>query len=379
MEKVKERKSGIELLKIIAIFLIIISHTTQTLYQKPEYINEITKPLINLSVASLDIKHIILQIVSYFGSIGNTIFFICSAWFLCNKEESNKSKLIKMFLDVLIISILYLVAFLLSSEKLTLGLIAKSFLPNAYSNNWYISCYILFCLIYPMINKYIKSINQKEHAKLNIVFCSIYFIISFVIPGAYFSNNIIVFIVLFVLISYLNKYCIEYCNDTKANIIVAVIGALGLILIQVFSNYISLMIPSLSEKILLRWRSGNNPFLIIMVIGLFNIFNNLSINSRLINNISGCSMYIYLIHENILFRSLTRVRIEKALFDIYGFNHIFEIIFLFSLLLFAVSLVISIVYKNTISKVTSKASQKLSTTIENAIEKASVFVIEKIK
>ena len=363
----------------MAIFLIIISHITQTLYQKPEYINEITEPLINLSIASSDIRYIVLQIVSYFGSIGNTIFFICSSWFLCNKEESNKSKLAKMFLDVFIISILYLVVFLFSSEKLTMGLIAKSFLPNAFSNNWYISCYILFCFIYPVINKCLKSIDQKEHAKLNIIFCFIYFIVSFIIPGAYFSNNIIPFIVLFVLISYLNKYCIQYCNNTKANIIVAAIGTLGFILLQVFSNYISLLIPSLSEKILLRWRSGNNPFLIIMVIGIFNIFNNLSINSRLINKISSCSMYIYLIHENILFRSLTRVRIEKELFDLYGFNHIFEIILFLSLILFVVSLIVSIIYKNTISKVTSKVSQILSITIENAIEKASTFVIEIIK
>jgi len=152
MSDIKQRKSGIELLKIIAIFLIIISHTTQTLYSQPDYIKEITKPLINISIASTNIKYLLLQLVSYYGSIGNTIFFICSAWFLCNAKDFSKEKIARIFIDVFTISIIYLAIYLFTREELTIGLVVKSFLPNAYGNNWYLSCYMLFCLIYPSIN-----------------------------------------------------------------------------------------------------------------------------------------------------------------------------------------------------------------------------------
>lgn len=379
MDRTINRKSGIELLKIIAILLIISSHTLQSLYQKPVYIKEIINPFINLLIPSFNIKLISLQIISYFGSIGNAIFFMCSAWFLCDKDESDKSKIIKFILDVFVISILYLFFFFLSSEQLTLRLIVRSLFPNTYSNYPYISCYILFLIIYPWINKFIKNINQKEHARINLVLCFIYFVISFFIPGAYFSNDIIIFIVFFILISYLKKYNYEFCNNIKKNILVVLSGILGLILLQVLSNCVCLFIPSLSEELLLRWKSGSNPFPFIMAFGLFNIFRNFTFRNHLINYISSCSMYIYLIHENLLFKSFTRIRIESILFNTYGLNNIFGIIFGFSLALYLVSLFVSLIYKSTLSRLTLAISQKLSLKIERVIEKNTNIIIEKIK
>lgn len=71
------RESGIELLKIIAIFLIVISHVTQTLYT----INPVfpSNYVLELKYASKNIQHLILTWFSIFGSQGNLVFFC----FLC--------------------------------------------------------------------------------------------------------------------------------------------------------------------------------------------------------------------------------------------------------------------------------------------------------
>ena len=59
----RTRESGVEILKIIAIFLICISHAVQT-----------AGDFIDYATPSLDIQMLALQVLSYTGMIGNTIF-----------------------------------------------------------------------------------------------------------------------------------------------------------------------------------------------------------------------------------------------------------------------------------------------------------------
>lgn len=74
MTEKHERLSGIELLKIISIGLIVISHVTQTLGQVNESINY-QDYVILLGNASEDIQVIILNIFREVGFLGNNIFF----------------------------------------------------------------------------------------------------------------------------------------------------------------------------------------------------------------------------------------------------------------------------------------------------------------
>ena len=76
----KERKSGVELLKLFAILLIIISHITQTLQEANPYIS-ISGYIWDFSFASMNIQGMALQFMRSFGVFGNLVFFICSAWF----------------------------------------------------------------------------------------------------------------------------------------------------------------------------------------------------------------------------------------------------------------------------------------------------------
>lgn len=83
----KERQSGFELLKIVAMLLIVINHVTQSL----EYLGT-TDSLLFLGHATMDIQILTLNLLRQFGGIGNDIFFICSAWFLIGKKEKRLRK-----------------------------------------------------------------------------------------------------------------------------------------------------------------------------------------------------------------------------------------------------------------------------------------------
>ncbi len=94
-----QRKSGIELLKLLAMFLIVISHTVQTLRNPSSYVS-FSDYVLPLGSATSDLQELLLNMFCYFGSLGNTIFFVCSAWFLLDRKQNNKKKLLQMAADV---------------------------------------------------------------------------------------------------------------------------------------------------------------------------------------------------------------------------------------------------------------------------------------
>ena len=171
------RQSGLELLKIFGILLIVLSHAVQTLateYSNFNYFIDITTP-------STDLTRLVLTLLRQCGIFGNSIFFICSAWFLLDSSKTNFQKLLRMILDVWVISVLWLITSLLTPGiSLTTELIIKSFTPIINSNNWYVTTYIIFCLIYPILNLIINRCNQKLHFWISVILFSLFIVLPFI-------------------------------------------------------------------------------------------------------------------------------------------------------------------------------------------------------
>lgn len=72
------RQTSFELLKIIAIFLIVVGHVTQTLGEE-NFDVSFRDYVIPLGNATTDIQVLILMLMRQAGILGNTIFFTCSA------------------------------------------------------------------------------------------------------------------------------------------------------------------------------------------------------------------------------------------------------------------------------------------------------------
>lgn len=102
-EKIKKRNSNIELLKIIAMLLITISHVIPYNYPNPgnEYIN--------IGNASMNFTNIALQFIRYLGQIGNVIFVICSSYFLLEKKKTKYKKVMQIIIDNVFISVICLI------------------------------------------------------------------------------------------------------------------------------------------------------------------------------------------------------------------------------------------------------------------------------
>ncbi len=162
MSERKQRNSSIELMKIIALFFVVLCHSLP-LY-KIEGIQELTGYL-DLSRSTISLQQLLLIVFSHLGQVGNALFIVPSAYFLLDNDEVKKEKVIQYILDTFIASIVYLVIILLSHGMISIKLLISSIFPITFNFYWFITCYILLYLIHPWLNTTIEDKKDKINHK----------------------------------------------------------------------------------------------------------------------------------------------------------------------------------------------------------------------
>lgn len=352
------RRSGIEALKIIACVLVVFSHVVQTLSSENTYISY-NSYVLDLTIATSDIQYIIAQIIRSFGSWGNTLFFVCSAWFLIDSDRYSKKKWLFLLIEIWSVScIIAIITYIVRQGDVSLKLMLKSFFPTTFSANWYMTCYLLFYPIHPLLNKIVDNINKEKHLRLCIALFVLYYIINFITSGHFFVNNLILWFSLYFIVAYIKKYAVELQRNKKNNIIIFFLSFSLFILSYVFLDIIGLKISYMRDKALLP-ATFSNPFILICSIALFNLANNSQFRSKSINFISGLSMLIYIIHENMLLRIYFRPLLWNYAYEKYGYDHLLLIILVMTISIFVSSALCAMVYNWTVGKLVKKFSDKL--------------------
>lgn len=368
------RDSSIELLKILAVFIIVISHVVQTLTSKDNSISY-SDYVIDISVATTSINYFILTLFRYFGVLGNSIFFICSAWFLLRSSKFNKIKWFSMLFEVWIVSLIILVlTTFITHGNISMSLVIKSLFPITFSNNWYITCYLLFYPIHPLLNSIIDKLDKKNLLQSSIVLSVLYFGVAFVKIDSFECNNLVRWVALYFVMAYLQKYSQDFMNDTKQNVILLLVGFAGFIGIALFANVAGLKFLFLSNKVL-HWNTNSHPFIIAIAIALFNLIRKWTYKSVVINYISSLSLLIYIIHENIVLRTYVRPEMWKYIYLSYGYSHILFWVVILSFIVFAFGVIASIVYDKTLRTLIGKTGNKIYVIVRNICLKLEKHLI----
>lgn len=370
-----QRKSGIELLKIFGIILVVISHVIQTLHSSNSYISS-TDYIVNLSVATTNVQHLILALLRYSGMLGNTIFFVCSAWFLLDSNKVNKKKLLQMLMDVWVISVSILIAvFIIRRGNISFKLLVEQLFPTTYENNWYITCYMLFYAVHPLLNSLLHDMPQKTLLKTTLVLIHLYVFINFVLPGQFFSSSIVLWITIYFAIAYIKFYLADLSNNTKLNLIMLGIGFAGNIGIVLLTNFLGLRIAPMRTWIL-RWNLNCSPFLILIAISLLNIARNVHFKNKAVNYISGLSLLIYVIHENELLRTYYRPMMWSYIYNRFGYDYILLWTLIMVLLVFSFGLIMGILYKCTIQKIVTRLRDRLYPVLQRLYRKIETRIFK---
>ena len=374
----KERESGIELYKVIAIFLIVLSHVIQTLTE-PNYVLGIGEgTFINIATATTDLNVLLLALFRICGALGNNMFFICSAWFLVNSKKMSLKKVIHMILDVWIINMIVFGGLHAIGIQFQVSDTVRTFFPTTFANNWYITCYLLFYLIYPFLNRMLEQLNISEHFALTSFLFMIYFIIP-VLPleeiNLFFANELVIFLATYVIVSFIKIYKNEWTENLKLNKGILFVSIVSYVVLILSVDYLGLRTNYFLNR-LVRWNMNNSLFMFLIAFSSFNMMKKKKFINRTINYFSSLSLLVYIFHENLAFRRYFRPVIEFSILRRFGIEHAFICAVFMAVSLAILSFIISAVYKIFFTKIVSKLSSIISRNIQTLWKKYERLVIE---
>ena len=187
------RNSSIELLRIIAMFMILMHH----------FIVHNGYDVLKLPLGP---ERIFFQLVMQGGGkVGVVIFFSISAWFFLDREQTIKSNLRRVWImeRELLFWSFTLGFFYLAFDRTDSGvkLTIRSLAPLSTSVWWYDTSYAIFLALLPFLSKGLKALVREYHLALSTTVLVIWGLTSFVPGMVEISDGFLGFVYLFILIS----------------------------------------------------------------------------------------------------------------------------------------------------------------------------------
>lgn len=285
---INQRNSSMELLRIIAMIMIVLHHLT-------------VHGWFYFDAVSMWIPEIWLNTIAIWWTIWNNIFVFISWYFLIKSNLNWKkyiSKLLKLLLQVIFYSIMsYIICIWIITwfSNMTFQDIIDLIIPfNEYR---FFDAYILLYLLVPFLNKGLLQLTPKRYRTLIVVLVLMNIIM---LNFLYFEwSNLFWFITMYVISSYIRLYWLR-------------IPIKSCFIYSIFSCFIAVSIVLLNRlsmtgydgSITLYQYKNYNVFLVIASFLLFLAFTKVKVkNNKKINMLASATFGVYLIHENHLVAS----------------------------------------------------------------------------
>lgn len=331
-------------MKIIAMIIIVLSHSM------PDGDSTMPASHIDIDYATTNIQIIVAQIFKAFGHTGNILFLLASCWFMIDSKRTNVKKIAQIFGDSFFISVCWLIVFLMLGYDLGLKEIFKQFFPVTFNHCWFVTCFLIFYAIHPLLAYAVENMEKKQLLTFNIVYFIMYNCIGFIMHNTYFYySDLIGFFGLYFLVAYIKKYMSETIRDIRINIFLIVGGIVLELLLLVVTGIGSTKISFLDGQ-MMRWDTFMNPCLLLIGIGLFNIALNKEFYCNIINYISSLSLLIYMIHANFLVRQYGRFDLFAWIKANYGYGRLVLWMLMFACVNFFGSILIATIYDKSLRK-----------------------------
>lgn len=278
-----KRNSSIELLRIIAMSMILMHHF-------------IVHNGYDVMKLPLGPERIFFQLVMQGGGkIGVVIFFSISSWYFLDNEQTVKTCLRRIWFmerEVLFYSIFLALFYLLFDRSdLSMGLFIKSFAPLNFGVWWYATAYSIFLALLPFLYLGLKALGRSHHLELAIIVLAIWGVTSF-FPGMQsLPDSVFGFIYIFILISAYKWYLKPL---KKKDIWLIICVGLGFFLLYT-GVAIAASIFGHDTGIFI---TGSWKLPVFMIgFGMFLLFNRVTFYSDVVNRIAKSAFAVYLLTD----------------------------------------------------------------------------------
>ena len=362
----RERDSSLELYRIVGMFAIVVSHVVLSLLPNQVsfgggYLTGLLEGksyCLDFRIASADPAMWALVLLKMLGQWGNAVFTICAAWFLCRGRQAKLGKVVKMVLEVLAISLVMLALMVALGVHPSAKDVLKSFFPNIFANNWFITCYLMLYAIHPAINLALEKAGKRGHAAAMVVLCLLYMILPLAKADLLWWNRFFVMVTTYVLVAYCRYYLADALRGFKAGWGAFIVGTFATAASVALLELAGLHVGALADK-MLHFAHDGNPFVFLSAFGLFNIMRARPFVNARLNRVAGLMLLVYLIHENLIFKRYMRPCAWALIHDNLGYDLLFVWLGLFALGLFVVALLCAWIYTKTLGKAVNPVAQRI--------------------
>ena len=175
MMKTKTRESGIELLRIIAMLMVMFVHTDFLAMGAPssaDIINNVADASVRVWIQALTMCCV-------------DIFVLISGWFSINPKIKSVSAF--LFQCLFFYIGLYIVLMLLGQTNLSVK--GLKICIVATKLNWFIKSYLFLYILAPVLNTYVQQIDRKTQRNVLLAFYSMLFVYGWLFDATYEIAN----------------------------------------------------------------------------------------------------------------------------------------------------------------------------------------------
>lgn len=282
-----KRNSNIELLRIIAMLMIVFSHYAShgSLYQSTDITFVFNKILIDSM---------------FLGNLGVAIFMTITGYFM-SKVKFNINRIINLWMQTLFYSIIIFIVFcIIDRNNFSIGGAINSFLPVVRSNYWFVTAYIILCCFMPFLNKLFEVINRKQFLVLISLLVIIYFFLPTFIKFDFsrYAGRVTQFVAFYCLGAYIRYYPNNVFSNNKVSVGIVSLTGLGMLSTVILFDILSTRMEAFVGKNEYFYATFSVVQL-FLALSMFTLALNLKAKyNNFVNAVGSCTFGVYLIHDN---------------------------------------------------------------------------------
>ena len=282
----KERDSNIELLRIVAMLMIVLHHLCCYGYSG-----------LGDGGWAIDAERNLLIVG---GKIGVDVFVLISGYFLASgriKVSSFLRVLLEAWFYALVIGLLCAVV---SPTTFELKTFLKSFLPTDKGLPWFVTAYLGMYLAAPWLSRLASGLDKGAFKQMLLVGLVVFSLVPTLTNCTFINSNFAWFCYLFLVACYIRRFGINQVFSRRLLIGGGCLFVLSVIGMELLSTRLS------SVQGHVAYFSNMESFLTLAIsVGFLCLFKDLKVGHiKWVNLLAQGTFGVYLIHENVFMRQL---------------------------------------------------------------------------
>lgn len=287
----KKRDANLDLLRIISMLLIIFLHSIDH------------SGVLEQAEASSNPMYFYVRFSYALCQVCVNCYVMLSGYYLVN-SKFRLQKLAMLWMETVFYSFILKLLFMITGQQ-TFSIVSliSCFLPIVTGRYWFITIYVGMYLVSPFLNKFIHSMDKREHTMLNICLFTLFSLWASIHPSIAGMNSgggwgLAWFVVLYLAAAWFHLY---YTPKHKFVISLGIFFLIPLLMAagQMAANAVGI---GILQNIISNWFRYDSAPVYFMTIALFTAFLNIQVKSdymsQIICFVAPLTLGVYLIHAH---------------------------------------------------------------------------------